>query len=307
MCEVRMANIEAIQKLIDKIPEIEKCFYCEDLAMFSTYDWKTHQRKTSTMPCEMINNSPGFMAWRDELVCELSKLKQDTFVEEIVNLCQHFSGLGDRNKFNKLCSKLWVMRDHLGEYESDYDSLIKDDRIPETELSDKVLRALSKLQRNHHYDSSSSEDTMNDYIRDILDESYNVKDQTRQGDSTKGDEAGEVDIQLCDTGLPIVMIEGVKLDSLVKDTLDTHIAKVLVNYDPNGCPYAFVLIYTTVVRFDEFYKKLLKHLSECEFPYERQTEVQDMATGYTELRHAQIILLRSGKNVRLHFYVAYIR
>lgn len=302
-----MANLEAIQKLIEKTPEIEKCFYNANIGMFSSYDWKTHQRKTSTMPCEMIYKSPEFMAWRDELVCELSRLKQDTFVEEILYLCQHFSGLGDRNKFDKLSSKLRVMKEHLGEYEADYNSLILDDRIPETELSAKVLRAISKLQRNHHYDSNSSEDTMNDYIRDILDESYNVKDQTRQGESTNGDEAGEVDIQLCDAGLPIVMIEGVKLNSLIKDTLNSHIDKVLVNYDPNGCPYAFVLIYATVVRFDEFYRKLLKHLSEYAFPYERQTDILDMETGYTELRHAQTILLRSEKNVRLHFYVAHIR
>jgi len=152
-----------------------------------------------------------------------------------------------------------------------------------------------------------SEDTMNDYIRDILGESYNVKDQTRQGDSTNGVEAGEVDIQICDSDLPIVMIEGVKLDSLVKNTLNTHVEKVLVNYDPNGCPYAFILIYTTVVRFEEFYSKLLKNLSEYVFPYERQTDIQDIETGYTELRHAQTILLRSEKSVRLHFYVAHIR
>ena len=306
MGDKKMANLEAIQKLIERIPEIEKSFYSADIGFFSSYDWKTRQRKTSTMPCEMIYKSPNFMAWRDELVCELSKLKKDAFIEEIIYLCQHFSGLGDRNKFDKLSSKLRVMKDHLGEYEPDYDSLIKDDRIPETELSDKVLRALSKIQRNHHYNSDSSEDTMNDYIRDILDESYNVKDQTRQGDSTRGDEAGEVDIQLCDSGLPIVMIEGVKLGSLVKETLNTHIDKVLVNYDPNGCPYAFVLVYTTVVKFDDFYRKLVKHLKEYEFPYERQTDIQDMETGYTELRHAQTILLRNGKSVRLHFYVAHI-
>lgn len=119
MGEIRMENIKAIQELIDEIPEIEKCFYSEDIAMFSTYDWKTHQRKISTMPCEKINNSPRFMAWRDELVCELSKLKQDAFVDEIVNLCQHFQEMGDRNKFDKLCSKLRVMKDHLGEYEFD--------------------------------------------------------------------------------------------------------------------------------------------------------------------------------------------
>ena len=92
------------------------------------------------------------MAWRDELICELSKLKQDAFVKEILYLCQHFSGFGDKNKFDKLSSKLMVMKDHLGEYEPDYDSMIKDDRIPEIELSDKVLRALSKLQRNHYYE-----------------------------------------------------------------------------------------------------------------------------------------------------------
>ena len=301
-----MANLEAIQKLIERTSEIKKCFYSADIKMFSSYDYKTRQRKTSTMPCKKIYNSPDFMEWRDELVCELSKLKQDTFVKEILYLCQNFSGLGDENKFKSLSSKLMVLKDHLGEYEPDYDSLIKDDRIPETELSDKVLRALSKMQRNHCYDSNSSEDTMNDYIRDILGESYNVKDQTRQGDSTKGDEAGEVGIQLCASDLPLVMIEGVKLDSLVKETLNTHIKKVLVNYDPNGCPYAFVLIYTTVVGFNEFYKKLLEHLKKYRFPYERQTDIQDMETRYTELRHAQTILLRSEKNVRLHFYVAHI-
>ena len=301
-----MANLETIQRLIEKIPEIEKCFYSADIGMFASYDWKTHQRRTSTMSGEVIYKSPEFMAWRDELVCELSKLKQDAFIEEIVYLSQYFSGFGDRNKFDKLSSKLRVMKAHLGEYEPDYDSLIKDERIPEKELSDKVLRALSKMQRNHNYNSNSSEDTMNDYIRDILDESYNVKDQTRQGDSVKGDEAGEVDIQLCDSGFPLVMIEGVKLDSLVKETLNSHVDKVLVNYDPNGCPYAFVLIYTTVVRFDEFYRKLLNHLKEYEFPYKRQTDIQDSETGYTELRHAQTILLRSKKNVRLHFYVAHI-
>lgn len=206
-----MANLEAIQILIDQIPEIEKCFYSADIGMFASYDWKTHKRRTSTMSGEMIYKSPEFMTWRDELVCELSKLKQDTFVEKIIYLSQHFSGLGDRNKFDKLCSKLRVMKEHLGEY-----------------------------------------------------------------------------------------------DSLVKDTLNTHIDKILVNYDPNGCPYAFVLIYTTVVRFDEFYKKLLIHLKEYKFPYERQADIQDMETGYSELRHTQTILLRNGKNIRFHFYVVHI-
>ena len=45
---------------------------------------------------------------------------------------------------------------------------------------------------------------MNDYIRDLLDESYIVKDQTRQGESEAGEGAGEVDIQICADGLPLL-------------------------------------------------------------------------------------------------------
>lgn len=98
-------------------------------------------------------------------------------------------------------------------------AIAEDKRIPEQMLVDEMTRALTKLQRNHNYNSSSSEDTMNDYVRDILDESYQIKDQTRQGESQKGDDAGEVDIQICVDGFPIVMIEALVLDSLKKQYL----------------------------------------------------------------------------------------
>lgn len=71
---------------------------------------------------------------------------------------------------------------------------------------------------------------MNDFIRDLLDESFEVKDQTRQGKSENG-EKGEIDIQICKDGLPVVMIECLILNSLVKKILDIHINKVLTLYD----------------------------------------------------------------------------
>ena len=67
---------------------------------------------------------------------------------------------------------------------------------------------------------------------------YQIKDQTRQGESQKGDDAGEVDIQICVDGFPIVMIEALVLDSLKKQYLGDHINKVLTKYDPNGCPHS---------------------------------------------------------------------
>lgn len=199
------------------------------------------------------------------------------------------------------------MKEHLNDYiENSTDTVINDIRIPEKELVEKILRALSKLQRNHNYGTLSSEDTMNDYIRDILDESYVIKDQTRQGNSENGDSAGEIDIQICSEGLPVVMIEGIKLDSLSKEYLDKHIDKVLTKYDPNGCPYAFVIIYVTVKNLELFYNKLQQHLREYEFPYPKLTDIINVDTGYGELKHSNIILERNGQKTIVHFYVAHM-
>ena len=123
---------------------------------------------------------------------------------------------------------------------------------------------------------------------------YQIKDQTRQGESQKGDDAGEVDIQICVDGFPIVMIEALVLDSLKKQYLGDHINKVLTKYDPNGCPYAVIVIYATMARFDSFYSKFLEYLNQYEFPYEKLSDIYDVPTDYTQYRHAQIILCRSG-------------
>lgn len=166
---------------------------------------------------------------------ELAQLKQDEFIIDLMKQLNGFSGWGDKERFPKIESKLQVLKGRIEEYIVELSPAIAEDkRIPEQMLVDKMTRALTKLQRNHNYNSSSSEDTMKDYVRDILDESYQIKDQTRQGESQKGDDAGEVDIQICVDGFPIVMIEALVLDSLKKQYLGDRINKVLTKYDPNG-------------------------------------------------------------------------
>lgn len=147
---------------------------------------------------------------------------------------------------------------------------------------------------------------MNDYIRDILGESYFMKDQTRQGDSENGDEAGEVDIQLCYDGLPVVMIEGIKVSSLERERLDSHMNKVLTKYDPNGCPYTFLIVYTTAKNFDLGYKNIFNHFDKYSYPFPREYSLLDVETGYGELKHAQIILNRNGQKIRVHIWAAHI-
>lgn len=239
---------------------------------------------------------------------ELGKIKGDAYIDEIVSLVSHFTGWNDKARFAKLESKIYVLKDYLDEYKDDCSTAqIEDDsRIPEEEICDTMLRALSKLQRNNYYDSDSSENTMNDYIRDILDEGYVLKDQTRQGESENGDEAGEVDIQICHDGLPIVMIEGIKVSSLERDRLDSHMNKVLTKYDPNGCPYTFLIIYTTVKNFNPSYQNIFNFFDKYDYPFPRETNLSDVATGYGELKHAQIVLNRNGQKIRVHIWTAHI-
>lgn len=253
-----MINVDAIKELIDQAPEIKTLFTTESYPVASMYDYNTGTHKTSSIDLQTIYKNPVFLQWKDRVCFELAKIEGDTYIDEIIALSSHFTGWDDKTRFDKLESKLYVLKDHLDEYKEDCSTAqIEDDsRIPEKEICDKMLRALSKLQRNHHYNADSSEDTMNDYIRDILGESYFMKDQTRQGDSENGDEAGEVDIQLCYDGLPVVMIEGIKVSSLERERLDSHMNKVLTKYDPNGCPYTFLIVYTTAKNFDLGYKNI---------------------------------------------------
>lgn len=303
----KMADIDKIRELIERIPQIREKFQRENPVMGRTYDFKKRESVNISMPLEIIYKNPDFMAWRDALLLELSQLKEDDYIAELKRLLSHFTGFDDKSRLDKIESKLKVISERLEDYVLlPTDIIINDERIPETELIQKVTRALVKLQKNNHYNSSSSEDTMNDYVRDILDESYELRDQTRQGESESGNGAGEIDIQICIDGLPLVMIEALKLESVVDKTLSVHINKVLTKYDPNGCPYAILIVYVKAPNFEAFYNRLQTYLRKFEYPYEKQTDVEDVSTDYSELKHAQMVLLRNGTKTRVHFFVANI-
>ena len=274
-----MADREKIYMLIDKIPKIKTLFHKRSYGVFSTYNISEHKKINSTIETDIIFDVPEFKQWCDEL-----------FI--------------DKNRFEKLESKLLVLRSSLDKYILDVEDIIADDeRISESLLLEKTQKALVKLQKNHENYSFKDEDTMNDFIRDLLDESFEVKDQTRQGKSENGEKAGEIDIQICKDGLPVVMI----LNSLVKKILDIHINKVLTLYDPNGCPYVVLLIYANVARFDYFWEKMLQYIGEYDYPYSKVGEIIDVETNYAELKHAHIILNRNGMKIRVHYFAAHMR
>lgn len=111
-----MINIDLVKKLIDQMPEIKTLFRTENYNMFSSYDRSTGQRKKSGIEVQTIYKQPEFLKWKDQLCFELNKIEGDDYIDEILKLLNHFSGWGDEGRFEKLESKLNVLRDHLEEY-----------------------------------------------------------------------------------------------------------------------------------------------------------------------------------------------
>lgn len=308
--KVALMNVEKIKLLIDKIPEIKKNFYKENIFAFRTSNLRAGTCTNSFMEEEKINKNLAFMAWRDELLSELAQLVQNDFIREIVEQLDKFNGIRDRERFESIESKLSILKENIKDYvpsASDID--LKDKYIPEKDLITVVTRILLKMQRNNHYDMNCDENTMNDYVRDLLGENYQTKDQTRQGVSENGEDAGEIDIQLLHEDLPIVMIEGIILAAVKKKELHSHINKVLNHYDPNGCPYAILLIYYKGKNLKDFHNRMIKDLnsSNYEFPFKPITQLEKIDTGYSELKHAQIVLNRNGQKLRTHIFALNIR
>ena len=148
-----MINIDLLKELIEQTPAIKSLFTTESYPMFSMYDRNTGKRKTSGMELQTIYKQPKFLKWKEQLFFELSKIENDPFVTEIIDILSNFTGFGDKTRFDKLEQKLYVLQEHLEEYREDCSAVqIEDDgRIPEKEICDTMLRAISKLQRNHHY------------------------------------------------------------------------------------------------------------------------------------------------------------
>ena len=115
---------------------------------------------------------------------------------------------------------------------------------------DDLIQVGERICLNASFTASSSENSINDYFRDMLSfKGYNeVKDQTRHGISASGKDAAEVDILLTKAGREIAIFEGLKLDSVSTAYIDAHIDKAIVNYNALGTA-TFVVAYVNSADF----------------------------------------------------------
>lgn len=159
-----------------------------------------------------------------------------------------------------------------------------------------------RLCLNVTYSRESPEDSMNDYLRDmLLSKDYNeVKDQTRHGLSSSGENAGEVDILISKSGKEVALIECLKLNSVCSSYIDKHIAKAIRNYNALGTA-TFVISYVCIADFNTFWVSYKSYLREYDYKLQVKKLVSEEAHPNAAVRIASTILSRNGFDFPVYF------
>ncbi|WP_206460548.1 hypothetical protein [Anaerovorax sp. IOR16] len=177
--------------------------------------------------------------------------------------------------------------------------------VSETTLLQDLFFCSERLQANHKY-KESSEDDMNDYIRDLLTISgYDLRDQTRQGTSNAGRQAGEVDILVRKLDFPYSIIEALKLSSVKKEYISQHIDKIY-KYDTLGNKCNFIISYVKTNDFLKFWKKYLLFIKLYNYPFKLVKFTETLNNQYPELKWAVTELKRNDIITKLYHIVIHI-
>lgn len=169
-----------------------------------------------------------------------------------------------------------------------------------------VLRDLLQIgQRfclNCAFNGASSENSMNDYFRDLLFmKGYTeIKDQTRHGLSVNKKDSAEVDILLTKAGKEIAIYEGLKLSSVSTTYIDTHISKAVVNYNALGTS-TFIVAYVDVSDFDSFWNRYVSYLQSYSFPLLVKSPIEVYPYPDAAARVASTILSRDDYDFPVYF------
>jgi hypothetical protein len=167
---------------------------------------------------------------------------------------------------------------------------------------DDLIQIGERVCLNCSFTASSSENSINDYFRDMLfAKGYKeVKDQTRHGISVNGKDAAEVDILLTKDGSEIAIFEGLKLDSVKTAYIDEHIEKAIINYNALGTA-TFIVAYVNSADFESFWKRYSTHIQQYEFPLQIRKGFNTLTYPNAATRVATLILTRDGFDFPVYF------
>lgn len=166
-------------------------------------------------------------------------------------------------------------------------------------LFSEIIRCCERVQADNSI-KDSIEDEINDRFRDLLDANkyIDVRDQTRQGTSSTGKRAGEVDIMVRIGKMPVSIIEALRLTSVSEDYIAEHINKIY-KYDTLGYRFNFIVSYVKIKDFNRFWNGCKQFVCSYKYPYEMIGYNIDESKQYPELRVIEINLNRQGMKTKL--------
>jgi hypothetical protein len=170
----------------------------------------------------------------------------------------------DNNTYGRYVSEL--QRQHIAlinmqNLSMDTDSIFMRKNITYHELDFDLSWVLQRLARDH--DIGKSENAKNDYVRSMMmAKEYNVLDQTREGDSSTGVDAGEIDILVNDNrGQLFTIIEALKLSSVDSGKILEHYLKLLHNYNPLQVQRTFLVTYYDGNNFEQWWGRYILYVT----------------------------------------------
>lgn len=171
-----------------------------------------------------------------------------------------------------------------------------------TQVLNSLIRAGIRLSCNSTYRASSLENSINDYMRDMLtlQGHYIVQDQTRHGLSEARTDAGEVDILLLSNDREVAIVEGLRLSCVNSAAVDSHLRKILIEYNPGGTN-AFLVIYYAGEELPEFWRRLLIHMDTYQYPIDTIESLQNIAIQNAAIRVARARLSKDD-----HYFLLFI-
>lgn len=165
-----------------------------------------------------------------------------------------------------------------------------------------LISTCERLCLNSTYSYDCAENSMNDYLRDMLSSKgyIEVKDQTRHGLSGSGRDSGEVDILISKSGKEIALIECLKLGCVNTSSIDEHIQKAICNYNALGTA-TFIVSYVYTADFGVFWSKYVSYLETYDFKLEMKGKLSEEASPDAATRIASVILSRDGFDFPVYF------
>jgi len=179
-------------------------------------------------------------------------------------------------------------------------------------ISKELLNRKINIQRQQEQ-KLEIEDIINDWVVSLLTQkmsflSWNVKDQTRGGTSSNGDNVGEKDLEVWTGKNKLFLFEAFRLFYTDTTNIQEHIGK-LDGYNADGCQTLIVMVYTKVNDFLALITQYQKFLKTFDYKgFDKLSSLKNHSFDEIDSQSATIRILKeirykNGVQINIYHYL----